>query len=209
MPAEEERPVNANFWTTLPGILTGVAAIVTAVGGLIVGLYQYGVLGSKEDNANPRTIGRTHESAESNGATNSGAILVNPSKSGVSSGVDQPTVDKGSSATRSAQQALQKNVVITKSDGSVDVVKPDSLVFLNSSGWIELENGYSIPMPGKIMKIDVIDVVDEKARLRITLKDGKTVEGFSRNADYPLKGENDLGTLRIETKQVRRLTFPD
>src|SRR6266403_256217 len=43
--AEEEK--KAGFWATLPGILTGVAAVMTAVGGLILGLYQYGVLGSK------------------------------------------------------------------------------------------------------------------------------------------------------------------
>src|SRR5882762_7884298 len=43
--AEEEK--KAGFWATLPGILTGVAAVMTAVGGLILGLYQNGVLGSK------------------------------------------------------------------------------------------------------------------------------------------------------------------
>jgi hypothetical protein len=34
-----------SFWTTLPGILTGVAAVITAVGGLIGGLYAAGLIG--------------------------------------------------------------------------------------------------------------------------------------------------------------------
>jgi hypothetical protein len=32
------------FWVTLPGILTGVAAIITAIGGLLVGLNSVGLL---------------------------------------------------------------------------------------------------------------------------------------------------------------------
>jgi len=34
-----------SFWTTLPGILTACAALVTAVGGLIVGLDKVGLIG--------------------------------------------------------------------------------------------------------------------------------------------------------------------
>jgi len=35
-----------SFWTTLPGILTGIAMVITAVGGLIGGLYGTGVIGN-------------------------------------------------------------------------------------------------------------------------------------------------------------------
>lgn len=34
-----------SFWHTLPGILTGLAAVVGAVGALVVGLHQAGLLG--------------------------------------------------------------------------------------------------------------------------------------------------------------------
>ena len=34
-----------SFWTTLPGILTGIAGIITAIGGLLVVLYQIQVIG--------------------------------------------------------------------------------------------------------------------------------------------------------------------
>lgn len=36
-----------SFWTTLPGILTGIAGIITALGGLLVILFQIGVIGQK------------------------------------------------------------------------------------------------------------------------------------------------------------------
>lgn len=38
-----------SFWATLPGILTGLAGIITAAGGLLVILYQIGVLGPKQN----------------------------------------------------------------------------------------------------------------------------------------------------------------
>ncbi len=42
MTEEEKRP---GFWHTLPGILTGVAAIITALTGFIVVIHQAGVFG--------------------------------------------------------------------------------------------------------------------------------------------------------------------
>jgi hypothetical protein len=41
-----------SFWKTLPGILTGIATLVTAIGGFIVILVQLGVF-SPADNATP------------------------------------------------------------------------------------------------------------------------------------------------------------
>jgi len=38
-----------SFWSTMPGVLTGIAAIITAIGGLVLTLSQTGLLG---DNSN-------------------------------------------------------------------------------------------------------------------------------------------------------------
>ena len=37
--ADDKKP--GGFWTSLPGILTGVAAVIAAVGGLVAGLHQW------------------------------------------------------------------------------------------------------------------------------------------------------------------------
>lgn len=37
-----------SFWTTLPGILTGLAGLITAIGGLIVVLYSQGLIGPRD-----------------------------------------------------------------------------------------------------------------------------------------------------------------
>ncbi|MBU0960767.1 MAG: hypothetical protein KKH60_04510 [Proteobacteria bacterium] len=39
-----------SFWTTLPGILSGIAGVITAIGGLLAILYSIGVLGPSEAN---------------------------------------------------------------------------------------------------------------------------------------------------------------
>ena len=36
-----------SFWATLPGVLTGIAMIITAIGGLIGGLYAAGIIGGQ------------------------------------------------------------------------------------------------------------------------------------------------------------------
>ena len=45
----DEPPQKANFWTTLQGILTGLAAVLTATGGIIVGIHK--LRGRSEDPA--------------------------------------------------------------------------------------------------------------------------------------------------------------
>jgi RNA polymerase sigma-70 factor (ECF subfamily) len=42
--AEDEKKPGPSFWATLPGILTGVAAMITAIGGIVTVLITAGVL---------------------------------------------------------------------------------------------------------------------------------------------------------------------
>lgn len=42
-----------SFWTTLPGILTGLAAVITAIGGLLTFLYHIDVIGPIPTRINP------------------------------------------------------------------------------------------------------------------------------------------------------------
>ena len=42
----KERPGKKSFWKTIPGILSGVAAVITAIGGLLTVLITNGILGT-------------------------------------------------------------------------------------------------------------------------------------------------------------------
>ena len=38
-----------SFWSTIPGMLTGLAAIITAIGGLLIAVSQIGLLGDTDN----------------------------------------------------------------------------------------------------------------------------------------------------------------
>lgn len=48
-----ESAARQSWWQTLPGILTALAALLTAVGGILALLFQYGVLGDGKDSEVP------------------------------------------------------------------------------------------------------------------------------------------------------------
>ena len=62
----EENKSRKSFWTTLPGILTAIAAIITAVGGLIGTLYLIGVFETTPTPIVPSGTGTTPPSNTSN-----------------------------------------------------------------------------------------------------------------------------------------------
>ncbi|MFC1884545.1 hypothetical protein ACFL2O_07230 [Thermodesulfobacteriota bacterium] len=50
------------FWSSLPGILTGIAALITAIGGTLGILYQAGIIGSgSESRPSPQPIQQIHQ----------------------------------------------------------------------------------------------------------------------------------------------------
>jgi hypothetical protein len=55
--SEEAKP--RNWWHTLPGVLTGVAAVVTALAGLLAALMQTGWVGGSKPTPAPQAAGST------------------------------------------------------------------------------------------------------------------------------------------------------
>lgn len=86
--AEDEKKPGPSFWATLPGILTGFAAMITAIGGIVTVLITAGVLkpdaGATPPPATPTVVVatptaegvvRVESSTPLNGATNVDAAL--------------------------------------------------------------------------------------------------------------------------------------
>jgi hypothetical protein len=179
----------SSFLTTLPGILTSFAALVTAAGGIILGLYQYGVLGSGQNHAG------------------------NASPDVTSQPVKQETTaqqSKSSEVLSSSHPEDSANVRITKTDGTLTTIIADqSFYFCNGDGAIDLESGQSIKFD-KITTIDVlsVDLDSEKTKLRIVLTDGKNIEGTANCGDWGPKGRSEMGDVDIPLHQVKRVAFP-
>lgn len=78
--ADDDRP--GGFWTSLPGILTGVAAVIAAVGGLVAGLSQW----SGGDEQSPTATGDNGPAVDESPARPSASDTSRASPSSTSKG---------------------------------------------------------------------------------------------------------------------------
>jgi len=177
----------AGFWTSLPGVLTGIAAVVTAIGGLVLGLYQYGVLGSKR------------------------AAMTD---SAVKSAMSEPSKASDRSSTNTTEPPSkppnphEATVVITAQDGTVTTVFADSFKHRQYSRELALQNGQHIPFDN-IKSLEVVRLYDDHAKVQITLLNGNIVEGSLDAGLYPFgfEGQNDVGSFGIAVSKLKRFVF--
>lgn len=181
-----------SWWATLPGILTALAAIITAVGGLLAVLGQQGVLGSKA-------------------SSTSGAGLVAPSTSvnaPRSTAVDAALVPglRSGAALQSPAQVVAglraqgfKGLTVTATDGSVISLRPSAEI-----------NGQAFPLSnGQLVQFDRIVSVDVEqpwdGRVKLTLTNGQQLA--TTTGSYTLVGSNELGQYRSSMTDIRRIDF--
>jgi hypothetical protein len=171
-----------NFWTTLPGLLTGLAALLTAVTGFLVVMHPRDAAGGK---AGP-------------------AVVTGP----VDSGTGAPAAGGGTATSSSpspAKQGQKPTVLVSGKDGT------ESRVFLNSfrdsySGEaIQLKNGQSIRFD-KIRSVDFLETHDYEQDVRVTLTDGRALEGAIMSGEQ-LTGDTDIGPFSISVKSLKRILF--
>jgi hypothetical protein len=182
MPEEQNRQ---GFWTTLPGILTGSAALITAIAGLILGLYQYGIFGSKQ-----KTVG---QSTEAKGTTQT---LTPETRSNQEPPLSAPN----------QKEKRGDTVVVTAKDGKVTTLYADSFRLYGGGDQLSFHGGQSIPL-NRIREIDVlrVDSVTD-VKVQTTLVDDQLVEG-SIGPEF-VRGSNDLGSFELSVDQLKRIVFP-
>jgi hypothetical protein len=96
-----------------------------------------------------------------------------------------------------------KAIVITKNDGTSMWVYQDDFAFLNDSS-VFLDSGQTVDFQ-KIKTIEILKIGD-KATVRLTLVDGRTLDGTATPG--AVGGHNDLGNVSIPAEQVKRVDFP-
>lgn len=117
---------NQSFWSTVPGILTGIAAVVTAVGGLLAVLSQTGVLGSKGDQELPDNEVVIEEGVtsgpESNGQTES------VSTDSTAAGREIASITKKSAASAPESGTVKVNLLSSENGGQVLAATSDTWI---------------------------------------------------------------------------------
>jgi hypothetical protein len=166
------------FWTTMPGVLTGIAAVLTAVTGLIVVMYPHGFAGSKE--GSPAAAISSRDAAAPNAV--------------------------GSSAAASAVPKQQKpTVLVVGKDGTETRVSLRGFQDSQSGEAIGLKNGQTIPFD-KIGSVDFLETHEYDKDVKVTLTDGRTLEGDIM-AGEQLTGQTDIGPFSISVKDVKQIVF--
>jgi hypothetical protein len=181
---DEKKP---GFWTSLPGVLTAVATLVTAFTGLMVGLYQNGVLGAghaqKESAIPGANLEATHAVADPH--------------------------PKPAEQAPARQVASPATILITAKDGLVTPVFAASFQQMgNYDGQLHLSSGQSIPF-SKLDSLEVERVYSEHAQLRITLTGGRVIEDSmaAGSSIDGFGGESDLGMFSIGVDRLQRIAF--
>ena len=187
----DDKENKSGFWTSLPGILTGVAALVTAIGGLTLGLYQYDVLGAKHGHAVPDATSGTPSKKASTEASSGQLLHVNPNTVPSKQGEDQATV------------------VVTAKDGMVTTVFANN--FRQTAQYdaqLHLLSGQAIAFDN-IKSIEVMKPFSDHAQVKITLVDDKVIDDTLGAGSflYGFGGENELGTFNITVDHLKRIDF--
>lgn len=185
---EPELEKKQNFWTTMPGILTGLAALLTAATGLWVAIGPH-----DKPAANEHPAAVTAPTPLQSSAPGSAPPVST-----------QQTPAPGAAATG---QSAQYPVVLTSRAGDVTRLSAKTFVHNYTDKAIELTSGQTIAFE-RIKTIDFFTVhPDERSiDVKVTLTDGRVVDGALKK-DYAFNGESDLGPFHIFVQDVKQIVF--
>jgi hypothetical protein len=170
-----------SWWTTMPGLLTALAAIITAVGGLVAALGQTGVFGGKS--AAP--------------AASTALAQVEP-VAPVAARPAEPSARPQSAVAPSSPAAI-KGVRVTTKTGDVVALRPTATIL---GATIPLKAGQEVPFD-RLERIDFTQPWD--GTLKLALVGGASMDGAVEN--LPLSGSNDLGDYLKMLSEIRRIEF--
>jgi hypothetical protein len=171
-----------SFWTTMPGILTGLAALLTAATGLWVAIGP-------------------HDKPASDGH----AAAVTAPLQASAPGSAPPASTQHGPAANAAPVVAKESVIVTSRNGEVTRLATKSFRHGVAGKAIELTSGQTVPFE-KIRSIDFETVSNSEVPVNVTLTDGRAIAGsLSTNAMF--EGENDIGPFSIYVANVKRIVL--
>jgi serine/threonine-protein kinase len=180
-------PRSHSFWKTLPGVLTAVAAVITAAGGTIAILLQAGIIGGIDNSPG--------QPASATRPTTVAAATTSAPTASVSAG--KPWTD---------MQAR-----ITAKDGTKTMIRAETLRFCFSGGaGINLNDSLDIAFEKmsliEVLRSDVALSPGGKATLRVTLTSGTTKEGtITSGCDF--FGQAEEGRYSLYPDKLQKIEF--
>lgn len=179
-----------NFWQTVPGVVTAIAALITALGGLVGVLIQSGVIsggGHAEQPAAAQSVATTS---------------VAPS--------DQPSTDATAGAGEPAGLIPwdRASARFVRNDGTTAMVKAQTVSLACDTGKVKLDNGQEVSLElVDSIRIDAVYTETATADGAVSLLDGRTLTDPIFTWNCPVSGTNELGTVSIDLQDIKRIDF--
>lgn len=182
-----------NFWQTVPGVITAVAALITALGGVLGILAQNDLLGRGGD---------AQESDTTQGATGQpGGEDTDPAASGAAAG--GPSTDASTLIPWG-----QATATLVRQDGTSVVVKAPTVGLACDTERLVFENGQHMELEDvRSIEFNAIYMENSSADAVVTLLDGRQMEDPVHTWNCPVTGTNELGSLDIELNDIQRIEF--
>ena len=178
-----------SFWHTVPGLITAVAALITALTGLGAFLVHNGIIGGASEAGTPAVVASTPNGGESN-----------PSRSDA-----PPTATTDASALIPWPKAT---ATLVRKDGSSATVKAPTVGLACGTEELQFENGQRVRLDlVRSIEFDAIYVENSSADGTVTLLDGRKLTDPIHTWNCPIMGTNDLGRLEIQLRDIKRIDF--
>jgi hypothetical protein len=177
-----------SFWQTVPGILTALAALVTALAGLLGILVQSGVIGGGTE-----------------GSDGAAQTAVDPT----AEGPQEATSGSSTPADASTLVPWEKTTAtFVLEDGRTMTVRAPTVGIACNTEVVELENGQRIELRlVSSIRFDAIYTESSSADALVTLLDGRRLDEPVHTWNCPVTGTNDLGPVQVELDEIRQIEF--
>jgi hypothetical protein len=180
------------FWQTVPGLITAIAALITALAGVVGLLVQNDVIGWGSDG---RTSATTPAVADTLGGGDS-----DQAPSGVTT--TQPAV------TSTLIPWDKATATLVRKDGSSATVKAPTVGLACDTQNLKFKNGQRISLQlVRSIQFDTIYTENASADGVVTLLDGRQLTDPIHTWNCPVTGTNELGSLEVKLEDIKRIDF--
>jgi hypothetical protein len=177
-----------SFWHTAAGVITAVAALITAIGGVLAILVQNGVIGGDRDGEKQVVVGAP-------GGARAGEAL-----SGDTTAPSTPA----SALTPWAKATA----TLTRKDGTSATVKAPTVGLACDTGTLAFENGQRVSLElVRSIRFDAIYTENSSADGVVTLLDGREQTDPIHTWNCPVTGATELGPLEVKLADIKRIDF--
>ena len=176
-----------SFWQTAAGVITAVAALITALGGVLAVLVQNDMIGGASDGGR-RVLAGTPAGGDGDAA------------------VSRVTAARPKEA--SPIPWARATAALVRKDGSSATVKAPTVGLACATEALVFENGQRISLElVRSIRFDAVYFENSGADGVVTLLDGRELTDPIHTWNCPVTGANELGSVEIKLQDIKRVEF--